>query len=512
MSGSLTRVCSWQDGHGWQPVSAESFAKKQTYKHSISSDKRIFLCELCDQYASFVNAGIYKPHFKHPRGSKDCDEKITSSDNYLKTNPLGFSLPIRIKTEGRRLEIFIGFLPIGEGKLCQIEDERGQIIIYAGNKSIATFNIDSSRLMSDKISYLSVGSNIAEKYRIDCGNKVEKNYWPVDVDGFHRNGTLFDKASGKRLPRNANDEVGREYWLIRKISYWYQPSPEDIDMKKEMVLGDYEIYVVKAKLLSRSAADFFMSFGARLADAVAEIIPIYPFVLNSPHFILHNFENIWFHKTGGYIDTYPDSRTKMPTANVFSARGDGESILLLSRFEGRTSVLRYAMLRKNSVDFEKAVGRLQSSLVEVCDEDGVDFESGQHNYLPKNRELSITSEFDGHANVYNSSGDFVIEQYQLKNGSKIRLSVAYGYTYKIFQGLDCVFETAFVCKDKQSTISDEQHLTYLRRCKGHKVAVTHTFGAVVAKLSDMPLTRLWVMTQLRRGVICTDAKEYLKKL
>ena len=112
MAGSLTRVCVWKDGHGWQPVSAESVALQQTHKHSIKSYTKTFLCELCDQYASFVNTGNYRPHFKHPKGSKDCDEKITSSNNFLKTNPLGFSLPIRISVVDGKLEIFIGFLPI----------------------------------------------------------------------------------------------------------------------------------------------------------------------------------------------------------------------------------------------------------------------------------------------------------------------------------------------------------------------------------------------------------------
>jgi len=135
MPESLTRVCVWQYGHGWQPVDAESVASK--YKYSISSDEKTFLCELCDQYASFVNTGNYRPHFKHPKGSKDCVEKITSSNNHLKTNPLGFSLPIRIDTANCRLEVFIGFLPVGESKLNQIENEHGQLVVYAEKRILA---------------------------------------------------------------------------------------------------------------------------------------------------------------------------------------------------------------------------------------------------------------------------------------------------------------------------------------------------------------------------------------
>jgi len=37
MAGGLTSVCAWKDGHGWQPISAESIALQQTYRYSIQS-------------------------------------------------------------------------------------------------------------------------------------------------------------------------------------------------------------------------------------------------------------------------------------------------------------------------------------------------------------------------------------------------------------------------------------------------------------------------------------------
>jgi len=442
MAGSLTRVCTWKDGHGWQPISATTVALQQTYKSSIKSYTKTFLCELCDQYVQFE----YKrdtPFFKHPKGSKDCDEKLTSSNNYLTTNPLGFSLPIRISIADGNLEIFIGFLPIGESKLNQIENQGGQLKIHVSGRVLRTFDINSSRFMSDKVSYLSIGSNVSEKYKLDCAEKVDRIYWPTEIDGFRQSGTLFDGVSGKRLPRNANVEVGREYWLIRNGNYWYKHPPQDVAMKKEITLDGYDIYVVKAKLLSRNAADFFMNFGARLTDAIAGIMQIYPFVVNSPHFTLHDSEKLWFHKTDGYVDTCPGSEIRMPALNIFSVKGDSEKMLLLSRFEGRTSVLRYIMLRKNYADFSKAVEKCRIPFVEVCDEDGIDFEEGQYDRLPNKRRLYITPEFDGYIDVRSIVGDFTIGHYELKNGNKIMLDIAYGYKYRVFQGLDCVFEVAF---------------------------------------------------------------------
>ena len=512
MAGGLTRVSVWNEGHGWQPITAEEVAAQQTYRHTISNHAEKFLCELCGQYARFQ----YKkdtPHFQHPSDkNKNCEDKKSSSNNYHKTNPLGFSLPIRISIADGNLEIFIGFLPIGESKLNQIENQSGQLIIHASGRVLRTFDINSSRFMSDKISYLSIGPNVSEKYKLDCGGKIDSIYWPTEVDGFRQSGTLFDGASGKRLPRNANVEVGREYWLIRKCNYWYQHPPQDIAMKKEIVLNEYEIYVVKANLLSRSAADFFMNFGARLTDAIAEIMQIYPFALNSPHFTLHDSEKIWFHKTDGYVDTYPGSEIRMPALNIFSVKSDSEKMLFLSRFEGRTSVLRYIMLRKNNADFTKAVEKCRISSVEVCDEDGVDFEEGQYDRLPKKRRLYITPEFKGHIDVHSINGDFAIEHHELKSGNKRLLDVAFGYKYRIFQGLDCVFEVAFASESNLELVSDEQHLANLRKCKGRKIAISHTFGSISSKVGNMPLTRLWIMKQIKQGFIYSGANEYLKRL
>ena len=187
-------------------------------------------------------------------------------------------------------------------------------------------------------------------------------------------------------------------------------------------------------------------------------------------------------------------------------------MLLLSRFEGRTSVLRYIMLRKNSADFTKLVEKRKTPFVEVCDEDGVDFEAGQYDRLPKKRRLHILPEFDGYIDVYSITENFVSERYELKNGNKITLEIVFDNKYRMFQGLDCVFEIAFVSESKLSAVSDEQHLASLKKLKGHRVAISHTFGGISSKVRDMPLTRLWIVKQIRQGFMYSDAKEYLRRL
>ncbi|MCL2376998.1 MAG: hypothetical protein FWC76_06320, partial [Defluviitaleaceae bacterium] len=60
-----TRISIWSKGHGWQPTNASIVAR--TYKYGIESYSKMFLCELCSQYVTFVYSEIYNPYFKHPK-------------------------------------------------------------------------------------------------------------------------------------------------------------------------------------------------------------------------------------------------------------------------------------------------------------------------------------------------------------------------------------------------------------------------------------------------------------
>ena len=63
------------------------------------------------------------------------------------------------------------------------------------------------------------------------------------IDGINNQGTLFDYDNGKRLPRNANVIVGRDYLLITQQSYISQP--RGIIIKRERTIGKYNLYKIK---------------------------------------------------------------------------------------------------------------------------------------------------------------------------------------------------------------------------------------------------------------------------
>lgn len=503
MAASLTRVSIWKEGCGWIPTNASVVA--ETYKYGISGSKML-LCELCNQYVDFNRGGKYTPHFKHSKRSNDCIEKTTSNDPYFRENPLGFSLPIKVKIENGHLEILIGFLPIGESMLERMANGGAKLSISIGNKIIKNYNIDHSRFLPDEVSYLSVGANIAEQYRIDCGEMVGKEYWPPIAEVIYRGGSLFNKATGKRLPRNANVVVGKEYLLITKRSL----NGRDIKIERLNSVGDYELCIVKAIALTRNAADFFLKYGARLTDSPTEITQIYPFVFRSSHYVLFAANKLWFHKTNGFIDTYPASEAKGSGQSVFDIRGLTQRILSVSRFEGRTSVLRYLMLRKDPTDFHKAINKQPSLTVTVFDSNGNEYVGGQYDKLPRDRVLIITTEFDGFVDV-TTIDNMLTYRHSLKNGEKTEIDIAYNQKYRIFLGLDCLHEIIFVKKSNPSAITDEQLLRKLKSFNSKKIVIQHSFGVIAGKLAEMPLSRLWVMKQIRHGQIDTGAKDYLMK-
>ena len=206
MSGSLTKINIWREGLGWKPTTSSEAS--EIYGRTVSAHEGKFMCELCSQYATFNylrnrRGGNKSSYFQHPTRSKYCPEKTTSisHDPYLKVNPSGFSLPIKIKLENNTFDVSIGFLPVGEEKVNRLQDENVLIEITASTGESRKYYANNIDFNNDSITYLQVGSFVAEHYKIDCGNKVENTFWPTTVEGVYNTGSLFDKASGKRLPR-----------------------------------------------------------------------------------------------------------------------------------------------------------------------------------------------------------------------------------------------------------------------------------------------------------------------
>jgi hypothetical protein len=467
----------------------------------------MLLCELCEQYAEFVVSKNQQPYFRHTSTSRDCVEKSKGGlHKYHCTNPLGFSLPLKVKFDDDGVEAFIGFLPLTEDELLKAEREKAQLRIMVNKKEIKVFNIDSSRFSTERISYLSIGENLAEKYEIDYDIKDYLCYWPKVVDGFSRNGTVFAMGSGKRLACNANVILGVECSLFCPQAHSLISVLKEVCQSKIINKNGYAISVVKATALTRDAADFFLKFGLRLTDNPHELTQIYPFAIRSPYVYMHDKEEIWFHKTDGYIDICPNPEKRIYDREneFFGVKGEAHQVLSISRFEEHISVLGYALIRKvAALPFRETRAK-----VVVADSDSNGVKAGIYCELPKNRELKVVADYDGRIEVWKAG--FMIGKIQVKGGEVAYFVVEWNRRYVILQGLDCVYEIAFSKAEKQETAKDEETLNKLMGFKGKEVKVSHSFGSIVKRLGSMPRTRLWLLKQLRNGKISEQALNCLR--
>jgi hypothetical protein len=267
---------------------------------------------------------------------------------------------------------------------------------------------------------------------------------------------------------------------------------------------------MQAASLSRKAADYFMSFGLRLTDSMADLTQIYPFVLKSTHVLLHVSEKVWFHKSEGFVDACPspDEFKKMiggGTESAFSVRNNFTQILSISRFEENTSVLNYIMLKK-AKDIP-----IQAKRPEVCvaNAQGAHIRQGEYGTLPNEGVLLVRAEYDGQ--IITIRDGFITSRRVLKNNQATTLPVDWENVYQILQGYDVVYEIKFTRSVKIYKRDDEAVRT-LKKLRGREIIITHSLGAVARKLQDMPKTREWLLQQIRKGTISQGAVTYLMKL
>lgn len=502
---TLTHISIWDEKHGWQQTTATKARAVYPSGLGRAGYSKQFLCEICGQYANFVVGDYQQPHFRHNRNSNDCEQKSTSNGYYYTTNPRGFSLPLKVKISNSSVDVSIGFLPIFENDLQSLSKTTGQLLIKANNKELRQYSINTSRFSSERVTYLSVGNSLAEEYRLVYPDTVKKMniFWPTIVDGVSGQGTFFDYESGKRLPRNANVVVGKDYLLI--LNQWTCLSPSSgVIVTKERTIGNYSIYKVSASGISRTADDFFRRYGCRLTDNPAILTLLYPFAVKSSHVITHTSDKVWFHKTNGFVEVYPQSYR--PTADIFAVSSGFQQILSLSRFENNTSVLRYKMLRKvQSITYPS-----RPRNIDVRNNSNEIIIANEYTALPPNREIHIISEFDGYVEIRN--GDFTINRIVLKSGVKAIIDADFNRRYRISQGLDCIYEVTYIRKNRTQAFSDDEMLTRLRNFKGDPIAVSPSFGVIANRLTGLPKTALWLRKQIANGKIDRRAKQVLQNL
>ena len=291
---SLTHVCMWSD-NGWKRITAEQAARLHP-GGTVSAHSGLFMCELCGQYVILTDGDIRIRYFKHSayEKSKDCPERTFGAGYSISYGSQEHDLPIRItnvSSSSFSFEVGLIRAPIsslGKDFCIEIKPKGAFDIPYVYTKE---------RLNYDSITYLPIGERPFEKYTLSFqnGNDKLREFWPAEIKGIDPEGTLFEKVSGKKLSYDADVEIGKEYYLLKR-GYIYRKSFSSVRiqeiMQKRIGWETWSLYVVSASAFNEDAARFYLDFHCRLTDHPISLQPVWPLFVEGNYIVMLSRWNV----------------------------------------------------------------------------------------------------------------------------------------------------------------------------------------------------------------------------
>lgn len=507
----LTHVCMWS-GHGWKRVTASDAAKK--FPYGTSAHSGLFMCDICGQYVTLTMGGIRDPYFKHSseEKSKDCPERTFGS--YTDTfNAQVHELPIKIRIKSRdRFELEIGFVSIPASLLGK-KDSR-KIIIQGGSGS-QKFQYSLERLFYRGITYLSIGNKPYEIYKISYPIDSQKiqAYWPSTVQGIPSEGALFDKATCKKLPEDADVSVGRTYYLVTKRSHIRSNKYISSRLICTSSTGYFDIwyvYEVEATKYDEDSARFFLEFHARLTDHPVTFYPIWPDFIEYPYKVLHRDDELYFYLDGEGVASkaFPYAyiqKSTLPNGNAKLLRitcNDRQQLVSA----GRVKVLKYTYLWKDNLTRKK-----DKQEPRVFDISGQQILPGTYESPPDKEQISINCEVDGFAEIDDLDG-FPKAKYIFSAGQQLTIEkVSLSSVVNIYYGLDLVWTARYTKPEEDYAIDDQELVKRLNSYRNDFIKTPHAIGGFAVNLQNRPLLYDWFCLQVKQGKISRSALNLLKK-
>lgn len=506
---SLTHVCIFAD-HKWSKITPSEAAA--IFPDTVSAKSGIFMCALCHQYVYFSGPGAQVRHFGHTsEADKSCPERMQGASVYIDSNSGKHDLPIRLKLVPLEFpsdfELEIGLLGIPDAFLEELRDVTIQIIPKEETERGFKYDL-REHLAADQITYVSIGGTPYPEYQIklNCGKQSVFSCWPELIRGIDPNGTLFDGKTRKKLPYDADVQVGASYYLLRTDGMPAVCSSISLEhIFTKSASGQYwRLYRISAKVFDEDAARFFLELHCRLTDQPISIQPIWPVYRKGPYVIHHNSEKIVFHIRGDVTaKSYPRAlQQHYPVegggaVEHISCRNRQQLISVGRAYQLSTGDfwrrLKYTYLWQEPLCCTEAL-----PAVVVTDLTSQTVLPGPTNALPPQGILRVRTEYDGLA-ILKRNGQ-IVEKRRLRADETSEFSdLQFGCEVSVLQGLDCIWGIQYQRRVLRTEQGEEQLLRRLRSAGGPLVPVSHTWGAVAAQLQDYPRVRLWLYQKIRDG-------------
>ena len=498
---SLTHVCMWSE-NGWKRITAEQ-ASRLHPGGTVSAHSGLFMCELCGQYVLLTDGAIKKRYFKHSRyeKSKDCPERTFGSGYSISYGSQEHDLPIRITSiSASSFSFEIGLIraPINflDKDFCiEIKPKGAFDVSYVFTKE---------RLNYGSITYLSIGEKPFEKYTLSFqhGNDKLHEFWPAEIKGIDPEGSLFEKVSGKKLSYDADVEIGKEYYLLKR-GYLYRKSCSNMQIQeiiqKRIEWEIWTLYVVSASAFNEDAARFFLDFHCRLTDRPVSLQPVWPLFVEGNYIVKHNQNSMYLLVEGNVaaVKTFPYVTIRRLNYNssyskLYEVFCSGRQQLISA---GRAQALQYTYFWKEPLDQVRLCPE-----VSVIDITGAEVDPGETDILPRNKTLRFKSTFDGELII--SNNNHVVDKRKLSIDKYTELDrLSYGLTVQVVIGLDVIWKINF--RKKQPIVINEEFeiMKQITNVSGTTIPAPHSLRNMLVGMNCYPQVCQWIRKCIKRGTI-----------
>lgn len=498
---SLTHVCMWSD-NGWKRITAEEAARMHP-GGTVSAHSGLFMCELCGQYVILTDGDIKIRYFKHSayEKSKDCPERTFGAGYSVSYSTQEHDLPIRITSiSASSFSFEVGLIraPISSlGKDFRIE-------IRPKGVYDVCYIFTKERLNIDSITYLPIGERPFVKYTIGYRNGSEnlREFWPAEINGIDPEGTLFEKSTGKKLSYDADVEIGKEYYLLKR-GYSYMKSMSSISVQrvsqKRIEWDTWNLYVVSALSFDEDAARFFLDFHCRLTDHPVSLQPVWPLFVEGNYLVRHNQSSMYMLVEGNVaaVQTFPSVTIRKLYYNASQPKiyevlcSDRQQLISA----GRTHALQYTYFWR-----EPLTQTSPSPEVAVTDLAGNVIASGETHTLPKNKTLRFRSSFDGEVIIYDNI--HVVDKRKLPADKNIELdNLSYGLSIQVVIGLDVIWGISFKRQQPEGANDEIEILQHITSVSGGMISTPHSLRNILIGMNRYPLICQWIRKCIKSGRI-----------
>ena len=431
-----------RDAHGeW--VRTDDEKTDRSHRHSVSADSHMFRCYSCFQYVAFVKCNDSVSYFRHSASetNKDCEDRslVNSSGTYSPQEQANAPDPLRLRLDGNRVILEIGFLPASATELKKAIDANATISIHGSTGKPDIYRVDYSRFAPHTMCWLHLPLTWASNFSVTAkpAGSIPK-LWSIQRTALSKSGNVFDYRTGRRVPEKNDVVVGKEYYfLCSRLTYLR--ARRSIEVKQiDIYDREWSLYKICARKYTDDAADFFFDLHFRLTTESADIDILWPPVVEDDDMINTNQKNLVFLVSGeSDFEAFP-TYGSFVTSNREIA--EHERIIYIKNTGAlqMVSASRYNQkLRSLYVRPLEVASEAHPPNIQILDEDRKPIAENELTKLPKNGVLVLNSNVDAYVDVSDQYGFCYRENLVFGTESRIT-DLKYGVTLTIRQGLDIV--------------------------------------------------------------------------